>query len=207
MKLKLSWRSVDSKPQNCIMKIGVLALQGAFEEHIKMLNALNVDTVEIRQLADLEQTFDGFIIPGGESTVISKLLNDLNMRDKLLEKINSGAAVFGTCAGLIMMANDTGDPKAEPLKLMDYTAKRNAYGRQLGSFSTAADFGDIKKIPMVFIRAPYISEASPSVKILSTVDGKIVAARQGRFLATAFHPELTNDLSVHKYFLNMTAEG
>lgn len=172
-----------------------------------MLNALNVDTVELRQLADLEQDFDGFIIPGGESTVISKLLDDLNMRRKLLEKINSGAAVFGTCAGLIMLARDTGDPKAEPLKLMDFTAKRNAYGRQLGSFSTVSGFDDIEKLPMVFIRAPYISEASPDVKVLSTVDGKIVAARQGRFLATAFHPELTNDLTVHKYFLNMIAEG
>lgn len=207
MKSKSSWRNVVSKPLNYIMKIGVLALQGAFEEHIKMLNALNVDAVEIRQLADLENSFDGFIIPGGESTVISKLLNDLNMRDKLLEKINSGAAVFGTCAGLILMARDTGDPKAEPLKLMDCTAKRNAYGRQLGSFSTVSSFDNIEEFPMVFIRAPYITEASPSVKILSTVDGKIVAARQGRFLATAFHPELTDDLSVHKYFLNMIAQG
>ncbi|MFR5876289.1 MAG: pyridoxal 5'-phosphate synthase glutaminase subunit PdxT [Eubacterium sp.] len=189
------------------MKIGVLALQGAFEEHIKMLGKLNAVSVEIRQLSDLEQDFDGFIIPGGESTVISKLLNELNMRDKLLEKINSGATVFGTCAGLIMMAEKTGDPKARPLKLMEFTAKRNAYGRQLGSFSTTADFGKEGKIPMVFIRAPYISEASPTVEILSTVDGKIVAARQDRFLATAFHPELTDDLTVHKYFLNMIAEG
>lgn len=197
---------MDNNPLIRIMKIGVLALQGAFEEHIKMLSTLNVDTVEIRQLSDLEQDFDGFIIPGGESTVISKLLNDLNMRDKLIEKINSGAAVFGTCAGLIMMAENTGDPKAEPLRLMNFTAKRNAYGRQLGSFSTVSAFGEKEKIPMVFIRAPYISEASPNVEILSSVDDKIVAARQGRFLATAFHPELTDDLTVHKYFLNMITE-
>lgn len=188
------------------MKIGVLALQGAFEEHIKMLRALNVETAEIRQRTDLEQSFDGFIIPGGESTVISKLLNELDMRDLLLEKINSGAAVFGTCAGLIMMAENTGDPKAEPLRLMNFTAKRNAYGRQLGSFSTVENFDGIGDIPMVFIRAPYISKVSEGVKILAAVDGKIVAARQGRFLATAFHPELTADLSVHKYFLNMIAE-
>lgn len=197
---------MDSKPRISIMKIGVLALQGAFEEHIKMLKSLNVEAVEIRQRPDLEQDFDGFIIPGGESTVISKLLNELNMREPLLQKIDSGAAVFGTCAGLIMMAENTGDPKAQPLKLMNYTAKRNAYGRQLGSFSTVENFEGIGKIPMVFIRAPYISEACDNVKILATVDGKIVAARQGKFLATAFHPELTDDLSVHKYFLNMIRE-
>lgn len=197
---------MDSKPRISIMKIGVLALQGAFEEHIKMLKSLNAEAVEIRQRPDLEQDFDGFIIPGGESTVISKLLNELNMREPLLQKINSGAAVFGTCAGLIMMAENTGDPKAQPLKLMNYTAKRNAYGRQLGSFSTVGNFEGIGKIPMVFIRAPYISETCDNVKILATVDGKIVAARQGKFLATAFHPELTDDLSVHKYFLNMIQE-
>lgn len=188
------------------MKIGVLALQGAFEEHIKMLKSLDADTVEIRQRTDLEQNFDGFIIPGGESTVISKLLDELDMRGLLLEKINSGAAVFGTCAGLIMMASNTGDPKAKPLKLMDFTAKRNAYGRQLGSFSTVDRFEEIGDIPMVFIRAPYISEASDNIKIMATVDGKIVAARQNLFLVTAFHPELTNDLSVHKYFLNMITD-
>lgn len=188
------------------MKIGVLALQGAFEEHIKMLKSLDADTVEIRQRSDLEQSFDGFIIPGGESTVISKLLDELDMRELLLEKINSGAAVFGTCAGLIMMASNTGDPKAKPLGLMNFTAKRNAYGRQLGSFSTVGSFEEIGNIPMVFIRAPYISKVSGDVKIMAAVDGKIVAARQGLFLVTAFHPELTDDLSVHRYFLKMIAD-
>ncbi len=185
------------------MKIGVLALQGAFEEHIKMLSQLGVKGVEIRQLKDLDQKFDGIIIPGGESTVISKLLRELNMRDKLLEIINEGLPVFGTCAGLILLSSNTGDPKAVPLGLMECTAKRNAYGRQLGSFSTVADFEGIGKIPMVFIRAPYITDVSDQVQVLATVNEKIVAARQGRFLATAFHPELTDDLSVHKYFINM----
>lgn len=188
------------------MKIGVLALQGAFEEHIKMLGLLDVQGVEIRQLKDLEQKFDGIIIPGGESTVISKLLNELNMRKKLLEIINNGLPVFGTCAGLIMMASDSGDSKAVPLGLMEYTAKRNAYGRQLGSFSTMGNFDGIGAIPMVFIRAPYISKASDNVEILSTVNHRIVAARQGRFLATAFHPELTDNLSVHRYFIDMIKE-
>lgn len=189
------------------MKLGVLALQGAFEEHIKMLERLCVQGVEIRQLRDLEQEFDGLIIPGGESTVISKLLNELGMRGRLLEIIGNGLPVFGTCAGLIMMSSDSGDPKAVPLGLMEYTAKRNAYGRQLGSFSTVSGFDGIGDIPMVFIRAPYISKASENVEILSTVNGRIVAARQGRFLATAFHPELTDDLSVHKYFIGMIEEG
>ncbi len=186
------------------MKIGVLALQGAFEEHVKMLGILGADGVEIRQKKDLTQDFGGIIIPGGESTVISKLLSELDMRDKLLEAINSRRLpVFGTCAGLILLSQDTGDPKAQPLGLMEITAKRNAYGRQLSSFRTEAPFDGAGKIPMVFIRAPYISKASENVEILSTVKGRIVAARQGRFLATAFHPELTGDLSVHKYFLNM----
>lgn len=188
------------------MKIGVLALQGAFEEHIKMLRMLDVQGFEIRHSKDLEQKFDGIIIPGGESTVISKLLNELNMRDRLLKIINDGLPVFGTCAGLIMMSSDSGDPKVVPLGLMDYTAKRNAYGRQLGSFSTKAHFDGIGQIPMVFIRAPYIIEGSNDVQVLATVNGKIVAARQGRFLATAFHPELTDDLSVHKYFISMIQE-
>lgn len=186
------------------MKIGVLALQGAFEEHIKMLDMLGVEGVEIRQKKDLEQNFSALIIPGGESTVISKLLRELDMRERLLEIIHDNKLpVFGTCAGLILLSQNTGDPKAQPLGLMEYTAKRNAYGRQLGSFSTTANFEGIGKIPMVFIRAPYISEVSENVDVLATVNGRIVSARQGRFLATAFHPELTDDLSVHKYFIEM----
>lgn len=188
------------------IKIGVLALQGAFEEHIKMLSLLNVEGVEIRQRKNLEQNFDGIIIPGGESTVISKLLIELEMRDELLRIINEGMPIFGTCAGLIMMSSKTGDSKAVPLGLMECTAKRNAYGRQLGSFSTVADFKGIGEIPVVFIRAPYISDVSEKVEVLSVVNDRIVAARQGRFLVTAFHPELTDDLSVHRYFLNMVSE-
>lgn len=185
------------------MKIGVLALQGAFEEHIKMLNSLGINASEIRQKKDLQQNFDGYIIPGGESTVISKLLDELNLRNILLEKIENGAFVFGTCAGLIIMSKDSGDEKAIPLGLMDCTAKRNAYGRQLGSFTTTEQFKGIGKIPMVFIRAPYIETAGSEVEILAAVNNNIVAAKQGRFLVTAFHPELTNDTSVHEYFINM----
>lgn len=118
------------------MRIGVLALQGAFEEHIKMLNALGVETFEIRQLKDLSEIPDGLIIPGGESTVMSKLLDELNIREKILDYADKGMAVFGTCAGLILLCKNTGDPRCKGLGLLDCTAKRNAYGRQLGSFET-----------------------------------------------------------------------
>lgn len=185
------------------MRIGVLALQGAFEEHIKMLNALGVETFEIRQLKDLSEIPDGLIIPGGESTVMSKLLDELNIREKILEYADKGMAVFGTCAGLILLCKNTGDPRCKGFGLLDCTAKRNAYGRQLGSFETIGKFDSMGEIPMVFIRAPYISEANKNVTVLSTIDDKIVGVRQNRILATAFHPELTSDLSVHKYFIDM----
>lgn len=185
------------------MKIGVLALQGAFEEHIKMLNALGVEAFEIRQLKDLDEMPDGLIIPGGESTVMSKLLDELNIREKILEYASKGMAVFGTCAGLILLCKNTGDHRCKGLGLLDCTAKRNAYGRQLGSFATNGKFGEIDEVPMVFIRAPYISETAQNVKVLSKVDGKTVAVRQNNILTTAFHPELTDDLTVHKYFIDM----
>lgn len=185
------------------MRIGVLALQGAFEEHINKLKELGIEAFEIRQLKDLDEKLDGLIIPGGESTVMSKLLDELNIREKILEYADKGMAVFGTCAGLILLCKNTGDPRCKGLGLLDCTAKRNAYGRQLGSFKTIGNFGSIDEIPMVFIRAPYISEANKNVKILSTIGDKIVGVRQNRILATAFHPELTADLSVHKYFIDM----
>ena len=185
------------------MKIGVLALQGAFEEHIKILHELGIEAFEIRQLRDLDEKPDGLIIPGGESTVMSKLLDDLGMRNKVLEYAHSGVPVFGTCAGLILMSKETGDPRCTGLGLIDCTAKRNAYGRQLGSFDTVDEFGNFGKIPMVFIRAPYISRVGDGVDVLATVNEKIVAVRQGNFLVTAFHPELTDNLSVHRYFIDM----
>lgn len=158
------------------MKIGVLALQGAFEEHIKKLNELSVDAFEIRQPKDVDEMPDGLIIPGGESTVMSKLLDDLDIRHKILEYAASGMPVFGTCAGLILMSKQTGDARCDGLGLIDCTAKRNAYGRQLGSFDTTEDFKGLGKIPMVFIRAPYIAAVNDGVDVLARVDGKIVAA-------------------------------
>ena len=183
------------------MNIGVLALQGAFEEHRQMLSRLGVDSFEIRQERDLDADLDGLIIPGGESTVQGKLLRELNLFDKIKGLITDGLPVFGTCAGLILLAKKTENDSRTHLAVMDITAVRNAYGRQLGSFYTEEQFGEIGKIPMTFIRAPYISEVGAGVQILARVGGNIVAARQGNRLVTAFHPELNKDVRVHKFFV------
>ncbi len=185
------------------MTVAVLALQGAFEEHRKMLAKLGADSFEIRQKKDAEREFDGLIIPGGESTVMGKLLHELGLFDIIKEKIESGMPVFGTCAGLILLAKSIDNDSAIHLATMDITAQRNAYGRQLGSFFATADFGDEKDVPMTFIRAPYIKKVDGDTVVLSEVDGKIVAARQGNQLVTAFHPELNDDTRIHRYFLDM----
>lgn len=185
-----------------MMRIGVLALQGAFIEHEKMLSGLGAECFEIRQLKDLSQPMDGLIIPGGESTVQGKLLRELEMMKPLRVMISSGLPVFGTCAGLILLAKEIEGGEAPHIAAMDITAKRNAYGRQLGSFSHIGNFKGIGKIPMTFIRAPYISR-SDGAEILAEVNGKAVAARQDNMLVTAFHPELTSDTSVHSYFLDI----
>ena len=184
------------------MKIGVLALQGAFQEHQNMLESLGAETFQIRQYKDLNTKFDGLILPGGESTTIFKLLSELNMLDDLRNKIQNGLPVFGTCAGLILLSKKIKNQSSTALATMDIECSRNAYGRQLGSFSVNSDFADIGKTPMVFIRAPYITKVSADVEVLAKVDGKIVAAKQKKQLVTAFHPELTNDVKIHSYFLN-----
>lgn len=187
-----------------MVTVAILALQGAFIEHEHVLDRLGVDRFEIRQRSDLERPFDALIIPGGESTVIGKLLKDLGILSPLRDRIEKGLPVFGTCAGLIVLSKNVigGVPS---LATMDITVKRNAYGRQLGSFYTEDGFDGIGKIPMTFIRAPYIDSVGKDVEVLSEVDGRIVAARQGKQLVTAFHPELTEDLSVHRYFLEEIA--
>ena len=184
------------------MKIAILALQGAFAEHGQMLDALGAEHFEIRQKKDLERGFDGVILPGGESTVMGRLLRDMELCEPLRRKIADGMPVFGTCAGLILLAKSV-EGGISCLGTMDIRVKRNAYGRQLGSFSTEQTFKGIGKIPMTFIRAPYIAEGSGSAEVLAETGGKIVAARQGRQLACAFHPELTKDVRVHQYFLDM----
>lgn len=186
------------------MKIAVLALQGAFIEHEKMFEELGAETIELRQKSDCLKNFDALVLPGGESTVMGKLLRELDMLNILREKIKKGIPVFGTCAGLLLLAHNIENDSRNHLALMDITAERNAYGRQLGSFETVSEFKGIGKIPMRFIRAPYIKSVdNNNVEVLSVVDDKIVAAREGNMLVTAFHPELTKSKAIHKYFINM----
>lgn len=184
------------------MTVAILALQGAFAEHGQMLDKLGADHFEIRQKKDLEKEFDALKLPGGESTVMGKLLHDLDLYESIRDKILEGMPVFGTCAGLILLAKDI-EEESTHLATMDIRVKRNAYGRQLGSFYTGDEFRGIGEIPMTFIRAPYIAEVFGEAEVLARVDGKIVAARQNNQLVTAFHPELSDDLKVHQYFLNM----
>lgn len=175
-----------------------MALQGAFVEHEQMLQKLGVETVEIRQMRDWQQPKDGLVLPGGESTVQMRLLKELGLFDPIREAILSGMPVLGTCAGMILLSEHR-------LGTMDIEVRRNAYGRQLGSFHTVGSVEGIgNDVPMTFIRAPYIERVlSEKVEVLSTVDGHIVAARQDRQLATAFHPELDEDRRVHQMFVEM----
>lgn len=189
------------------MKIGILALQGAFIEHKKMLDKLNVESFEIRKKEDILNEFDGIILPGGESSVIGNLLNELGIMPILKEKIEKGLPVFGTCAGMILLAKEIDNDNRRHISLMDIEVKRNAYGRQLGSFDAKEEFFGLGKVNMRFIRAPYVSKIlSNDVQVLSVVNEKIVAVRQNNMLATAFHPELLEDISIHKYFINMIKE-
>lgn len=189
------------------MIIGVLAVQGAFIEHRKMLDTLGVESIELRNKADLAKTFHGIILPGGESTVMGKLLSDLDMMDTLRHYINTGMPVFGTCAGMILLAKCIVDCPDFHLGTMDISVLRNAYGRQLGSFCTESAFDSKVQIPMTFIRAPYIKSIGNEVKVLSSVNGNIVAAQQNCQLVTSFHPELTNDTTVHRHFLEMVQDS
>lgn len=184
------------------MRIGVLALQGAFIEHEKMLAGCGIESFEIRQRKDIETSLDGLILPGGESTTMGKLLKDLNLMEPIRQRISDGLPVMGTCAGLILLANHISGEDTVHLGTMGITVKRNAYGRQLGSFHTNAPFKGIGDIPMTFIRAPYI-ESLTTATPLSEVDGHIIAAREGKQLALAFHPELDESLKIHEYFINM----
>ncbi len=195
---------ISSYGENGFMRIAVLALQGAFAEHRQKLAQLGVDSFEVRQLKDWDQPKDGLIIPGGESTTQAKLLNELGLMEPVKEAIAAGLPVYGTCAGLILLAKKIEGEPSHRIASMDITALRNAYGRQLGSFYIEAPMKGIEgNIPMTFIRAPYIKEVWGDAEVLAEVDGKIVAARQGYQLVTAFHPELNESLEIHKYFLDM----
>lgn len=185
------------------MRIGVLALQGAFIEHVQALRQLGTEAVELRQLPDLEQPLDGIVLPGGESTVQGKLLFA-----SLQKKIAQGLPILATCAGMILLAEKLTNDSKVHLATMPITVKRNAYGRQLGSFFTEAEFGKLGKVPMTFIRAPYIDSVGEGVEVLAAVDEHMVAAQYGKQLALAFHPELdtAKSTAIHEYFISLCAE-
>ena len=189
------------------MKIGVLASQGAFAEHITILCQLGVEAVPVRLPQELTG-LDGLIIPGGESTSINRLMLDYNLASEIRTLAKSGLPIFGTCAGMILMAEKNSDSYPEPLGVMSITVRRNAFGRQKESFETELLIPVLgeKPFPGVFIRAPVIEQTNGEVEILARLaDGALVAARQGKLLALAFHPELTNDLRFHQYFLDIVA--
>ena len=186
------------------MKIAVLAVQGAFIEHEKALQRLGAETVELRKAEDLEQDFDGLVLPGGESTVQSRLLKELSMFEPLKEKIEEGLPVLATCAGLILLAQNVSNDEKRGFATLPVTVKRNAYGRQLGSFHYAeGEFVGIGTFPMEFIRAPYIESVGNDVEILAEVEEKIVGVAYKNQLAFSFHPELTGNDKIHEKFLEL----
>ena len=191
------------------MKIGVLASQGAFAEHIAILNRLKVTTVPVRLPRELE-SLDGLIIPGGESTTISGFLLVDNLAGKIRDMAGEGLPIWGTCAGMILLAGKIEGSRQQPLGLMAITVARNAFGRQRESFETELSIPVLGEAPFpgVFIRAPIIEHVSDGVEVLARLaDETIVAVRQGKLLGAAFHPELTDDLRFHQYFLNIVAKG
>lgn len=191
------------------MRIGVLALQGDFAEHCSALRRLDVDAVEVRLPRELEG-IDGLIIPGGESTTISKLLQAFDLLQPIRERVRGGMALMGTCAGAIVMAKHAIGLHEENLGLMDITVRRNAFGRQVDSFEADLEIAALGDLPYraVFIRAPIIEETQLGVETLARLeDGTIVAVRQGNLLALAFHPELTTDPRFHAYFLRMAQQS
>ena len=188
------------------MRVGVLALQGAFIEHESRIAELGATPFEIRTRTDVESPFDGLILPGGESTVQGKLLHELELFDPLRRMIGAGLPVFGTCAGLILLARRIQDDPLVHFGSLDVVVERNAYGRQLGSLQAEGPFAGGASIPMSFIRAPAIREVGSGVNVLASENGIPVAVRQGNILATAFHPELDPDTTIHSYFLSMVEE-
>lgn len=185
------------------MIIGILALQGAFKEHEIVLDKLGINYIELRNKENLMNKIDGLILPGGESTVQGKLLKELDMFETIRQLIIDGTPVLATCAGLILLANEIDNETTTHLATLPVTVRRNAYGRQLGSFHTTDYVEGIGEVPMTFIRAPYIIKAAPQVNILSRVNGNIVGVEYKNQMAFSFHPELDDDYSIHKKFISM----
>ncbi|MEW6696839.1 MAG: pyridoxal 5'-phosphate synthase glutaminase subunit PdxT [Bacillota bacterium] len=186
------------------MVVGVLALQGAFIEHQKSLTACGVESIQIRKPEQLEG-IQGLIIPGGESTTMGKLMHRFHLFEQIIELGRRGVPIFGTCAGMIMLAKEIAGSAQPRLGLMDIEVERNAFGRQAESFETDLPVPDLGEEPLraVFIRAPYIKSTGKNVKVMAAFDEKIVLAHQDNYLAAAFHPELTEDVRLHRYFLDM----
>jgi 5'-phosphate synthase pdxT subunit len=190
------------------VRVGVFALQGDVREHLRTLTSMGIESIEVRNASDLSSV-DGLILPGGESTTISKLIDIFSLRKSLVDFIALGKPVFGTCAGMIMLANEVLDAASgqRSLEAMDISVRRNAFGSQLDSFETELEF-DGKLAKVAFIRAPIVERVGPSVEVLSKLpNGAVVAVRSGNLLATAFHPELTGDNSVHEYFAAMVSKS
>ncbi len=189
------------------MRVGVFALQGDVREHLQVLTSLGVESIEVRNAEQLASC-DGLIIPGGESTTISKLIDIFGLRDDLLAYIAQGNSVYGTCAGMIMLATQVLDEASgqQSLKAMDISVRRNAFGSQLDSFEASVEFAG-SPVEVAFIRAPIVERVGENVQVLSKLStGAIVAVREGNLLATSFHPELTGDSAVHEYFLGMISK-
>jgi len=188
-----------------LASIGVLAIQGDFLEHRKMLDSIGIESKEVR-LPDELENLEGLIIPGGESTTIVQLIDIYGLRAPLVDKVNQGLAIWGTCAGMIVIAKNLKDKRPDPLGLMDIEVSRNAFGRQIDSFETDLDIQGMDGPPMhaIFIRAPLVTQIGTEVEILAEVDdGKPVAVKQNRVIATSFHPELTEDSRMHSMFVDI----
>jgi 5'-phosphate synthase pdxT subunit len=189
------------------LRVGVFALQGDVREHLQLLTSLGVESIEVRNAEQLASC-DGLIIPGGESTTISKLIDIFGLRGDLLAYIAQGNPVYGTCAGMIMLATEVLDEASgqQSLKAMDISVRRNAFGSQLDSFEASVEF-EGSPVEVAFIRAPIVEHVGENVQVLSKLStGAIVAVREGNLLATSFHPELTGDSAVHEYFLGMISK-
>jgi pyridoxal 5'-phosphate synthase pdxT subunit len=188
-------------------RVGVLAFQGDVREHLAALAAVGADPVEVRSVADLD-TVEGLVVPGGESTVIGKLAARYGLLEPLRARVADGLPVLGTCAGMIFMARQVEGPPQDLLGVLDVRVRRNAFGRQVASFEAEVDVKGVDGGPVsgAFIRAPWVAEAAPEVEVLAEVDGKVVAVRQGNLLATAFHPELTGEVRLHRWLVDLVAE-
>jgi len=189
------------------VKIGILAVQGDFEAHAAMLARLDAESVEVRTPADLEGC-DGLILPGGESTTQLQFLQEEGLADTIAKFAEQGGAIFGTCAGAILLATEVRNPKQDSLKLLDMTVLRNGYGRQIAS-DVVSGLTELKQEPleMVFIRGPIIERAGPGLKVLAEYAGKPALVQRNRIMAATFHPELTDDTTVHEHFLGLVAAG